>query len=53
MECQKPIFTVRGVGRYQRGNHNPYIEEEHNGQKKKYKRTKNEIQNTHIKLKIE
>ena len=31
------------------GNQNPYIEEEHNGQKKKYKRTNND----HIKLKLE
>jgi predicted YcjX-like family ATPase len=64
------------VWRYQRGNQNPYIEEEqttqwpkdtkgviririskknrqHNGQKKKYKRTNNDLQNIHIKLKIE
>jgi len=33
------------------GNQNPYIEEEHNGQKKKYKRTNNDLQD--IKLKIE
>ena len=62
--------------RYQRGNQNPYIEEEyttqrtkdtkgaiririskknrqHNGQKKKYKRTNNDLQNIHLKLKIE
>jgi hypothetical protein len=26
---------------------------QHNGQKKKYKRTKNDLQNIHIKLKIE
>jgi hypothetical protein len=60
----------------QKGNHNPYSEEEqttqwpkdtkgviririskknrqHNGQKKKYKRTNNDLQNIHIKLKIE
>ena len=43
--------------RYQRGNQNLYIEEElkknrqHNGQKKKYKRTNNDQQNIHIKLK--
>ena len=60
----------------QRGNQNPYIEEEqttqwpkdtkgviririskknrqHNGQKKKYKRTNNDLQNIHIKLMIE
>ena len=62
--------------RYQRGNQNPYIEEEqttqwpqdtkgviiihiskknrqHNDQKKKYERTNNDLQNTHIKLKTE
>ena len=38
--------------RYQRGNQNPYIKEEQNGQKKKHKRTNNDIQNIHIKLKI-
>jgi hypothetical protein len=64
------------VRRYQRGNQNPYIEDEqtaqwpkdtkgviririleknrqHNGQKKKHKRTNNDLQNIHIKLKIE
>jgi hypothetical protein len=35
------------------GNQNPYIEEEHHGEKKKYKRTNNDPQNIHIKLKIE
>jgi hypothetical protein len=62
--------------RYQRGNQNPYIEEEQttqwpqdtkgviiiriskknrqrNDQKKKYERTNNDLQNTHIKLKTE
>ena len=62
--------------RYQRGNQNPYIEDEqttqwpkdtkgviririlkknrqHNGQKKKHKRTNNDLQNIHIKLNIE
>jgi hypothetical protein len=29
--------VIRRVSRYQRGNQNPYIEEEHNGQKKTYK----------------
>ena len=29
------IFQYRRVCKYQRGNQNPYIEEEHNGQKKK------------------
>ena len=28
-------------------------ERQHNGQKKKYKRTNNDLQNIHIKLKIE
>jgi ribosomal protein L32E len=51
------------VWRYQKGNQNPYVEEykgnnkitelQHIGQKKKYKRTKNDLQNIHIKLKIE
>jgi len=31
-ECQM-IYILRGVTRYQRGNQNPYIKEEHNGQK--------------------
>ena len=38
------------------GNHNSHIEEKnrkHNGQKKKYKGTNNDLQNIHIKLKIE
>ena len=37
-------------------NQNPYIENEqttHNEQKKKYKRTNNDLQNIHIKLKLE
>jgi len=35
----------RRVWRYQRGNQNPYIEKnrQHNGQKKKYKRTNNDL----------
>jgi hypothetical protein len=41
------------VWRYQRFNHNPHIEEEHNGQRKKYKRTNNDPQNIHTKSKIE
>jgi hypothetical protein len=36
------------VWRYQRGNQNPYIEEQHNGQKKKYKRTNNDLHNMHL-----
>ena len=45
----------RRAGRYQRGNQNPYIEDEqtHNDQKKKNKRTNNDLQNIHTKLKIE
>jgi hypothetical protein len=37
------------------GNQNPYIEEEQTTQwpKEKYKRTNNDLQNIHIKLKIE
>jgi hypothetical protein len=40
---------------YQRGNENPYIEEEQKTQwpKEKYKRTNNDLQKIHIKLKIE
>jgi hypothetical protein len=33
-------------------NQNPYIEEQHNGIKNKYKKTNNDLQNIHIKLKI-
>jgi hypothetical protein len=41
--------TTRRVWRYQRGNQNRYIEEERTTQwpKKKYKRTKNDLQNIH------
>jgi len=47
--------AVRRVWRYQRGNLNPYIEEEQTTQwpNEKDKRTKNDQQNIHIKLKIE
>ena len=43
---------TRRVWRYQTGNQNPYIKKnrQHNGQK--YKRTNNDLQNIHIKLKI-
>ena len=41
--------SARIVVRYQRGNQNPYIEEEQKGQKKKYKRTNNDLQYIHIK----
>ena len=41
--------------RYQRGNQNPYIEEEQTTQwpQKKKRRINNDLQNIHIKLKIE
>ena len=47
--------TERRVWRYQMGNQNPHIEENQTTQwqKKKYKTTKNGLQNIHIKLKIE
>ena len=47
MKTSRPL--VRRVWRYQRGNQNPYIEEEQTTQwpKKKYKRTNNNLQNTH------
>jgi len=38
---------------YQRGNQNPYIEEEQTTQWPKYKRTNNDLQNIHIKIQIE
>ena len=43
------------VWRYQRGNQNPHSEEEQTTQwpKKMYKRTNNDLQNIHIKRKIE
>jgi len=51
MVFEKLKFRWR-VWRYQRSNQNPYIEEEQstqfNGQKKKYKRTNNDLQNIHI-----
>ena len=50
------IFQYRRVCKCQRGNRNPYIEEEQTTQwakDKKYKRTNNDQQNIHIKLKIE
>jgi hypothetical protein len=43
---------VRRVWRYQRDNHNiSKMNRQHNGQKKKHKRTNNDLQNIHIKLK--
>jgi hypothetical protein len=41
-------LSLRRDWRYQRGNQNPYIKEE----QKEYKRTNNDLQNIHIKLKI-
>ena len=40
---------LRRVWRYQKGNQNPYIEEEQTTSwpRKKYKRTNNDLQNTH------
>jgi len=61
-KCGRNLFhqimdksAVRRVCRFQRGNQNPYIEEEQTTQwpKEKYKRTNNDLQNIHIKLKIE
>ena len=47
------MSIVRRVCRYQRGNQNPYIEDEQTTQwpKEKDKRTNNDLQNIHIKLK--
>ena len=47
--------TIKSL-KIQKGNQNSHIEEEQtkqNGQKKRYKRTTNDLQNIHIKLKIE
>ena len=43
----------RRAWRYQRGNHNPYISKnrQHNGQKKRYKRTNNDLENIMLKTK--
>ena len=50
--CRLTVDTVlRRVWRYQRGNQNPYIEEQTTQWPKK--RTNNDLQNIHIKLKIE
>ena len=48
------FFQYRRVCKYQRGNQNRISKKnrQHNGQKKKYKRTNNDLQNIHIKLKI-
>jgi hypothetical protein len=49
LKCPDLDSSARIVVRYQRGNQNPYIEVEQKGQKKKYKRTNNDLQNIHIK----
>ena len=57
-------FQLRRVWKYQKGNHNPYIEEQttqwskEKGQQEKQRSTKHahttkDLQNMHIKLKIE
>ena len=53
---KRVVCTLRRVWRwYRRGNQNPYFKDEQTTQwqKKKYKRTNNDQQNMHIKLKIE
>ena len=42
------ITIVKRACRYQRGNQNPYIEEEQTRQWLKQKRTNNDLQNIHI-----
>jgi hypothetical protein len=44
-------MLLRRVWRYQKGNQNPYIEEQTNEEKDKM--MNNDLQNIHIKLKIE
>ena len=46
---KKSLKIPKGVIRI----HIPKKNRQHNGQKKKYKRTNNNLQNIHIKLKIE
>ena len=48
-------FAARRVRRYHREIriHKSKKNRQHNGKKKKYKRTKNDLQNIHIKLKVE
>jgi len=49
----KHSFLIRRVQRYQRGNHNPYIEEQtRQWPKEKVQKGNNDLQNIHIKLKI-
>jgi len=47
-------FNIRRVWWYPGGNQNFILKtnRQHNGQKKKYKRTNNDLQNIHINLKI-
>ena len=47
--CTKEFEDTKGVIRICKSKKN----RQHNGQKKKYKRTNNDLQNIHIKLKIE
>jgi hypothetical protein len=49
----KPQTYKRSLKIPKGGNQNPYIEEEQTTQKKENKRTNNDLQNIHIKLKIE
>ncbi len=50
ISCKQQEFEdIKGVIRIRTSNKN----RQHNGQKKKYKRTNNDLQNIHIKLKIE
>jgi len=47
-------MRISGVRRYQRSNQHPYIEEEQTTQwpkEEKHKRTNNDLQNIHLKLK--
>jgi len=53
-KCSNTSQFIRRVWRYQRGNQNPYIEEEQTIQWPKEKgQNENDLQNIHIKLKIE
>jgi hypothetical protein len=48
------LWSIRRVWRYQRSNQNPYIEEQTTQwPKEKVQKTNNDLQNIHIKLKIE
>ena len=54
-QCVLVCVCIRRAWRYQRGNQNPYIEEEQTTQwpKQMYKRKNNNLQNIHIRLTIE